>query len=94
VVSVWYTNRDKWSGAQEVDMEKLREARLRQFLSIRDLAARAGVSTRTVVQIEQGRTSPTFKTARKIAAALGVAPGEIAEFAAMAEDALEGNDAA
>ena len=75
-------------------MESLREVRLRQFLSIRELATRASVSTRTIVQIEQGRTSPTFKTARKIAAALDVAPGEIAEFAAMVDEALEGKDAA
>jgi transcriptional regulator with XRE-family HTH domain len=75
-------------------METLREARLRQFLSIRELAARAGVSTRTIVQLEQGRTTPTFKTARKVATALGIAPGEIAEFAAMADAALEGKDAA
>lgn len=75
-------------------MEMLREARLRQFLSIRELAAKAGVSTRTIVQLEAGRTTPTFKTSRKLAAALGVQPAEIIEFAAMATEALEGKDAA
>lgn len=64
---------------------QLREARLKKFLSIRELATAAAVSTRTVVQIEQGRTAPTFKTARKIAAALGMEPVEIDEFAALLE---------
>ena len=69
---------------------KLREARLRNFLSIRELASRAGVATRTIVQIEQGRQEPTYKTARKVAEALGMPPAEIDEFALM----IEGKDAA
>ena len=73
---------------------ELREARMRQFLSIRELAAKASVATATIVAIEQGRQTPTFKTARKIAAALDVEPTEIDEFAAMLGEALEGKDAA
>ena len=72
----------------------LREARLRQALSIRELAQRAGVSPRTIVQTEQGRQTPTLKTARKISTALGMKPEEIQEFAEMIGEALEGKVAA
>mgnify|MGYP002780273667 CR=1 FL=1 len=65
---------------------RLREARHQKFLSIRELADRAEVSTRTVVGIEQGRQVPTFKTARKIAGALEMEPAEIEEFARLMED--------
>jgi DNA-binding XRE family transcriptional regulator len=73
---------------------KLREARLQRFLSIRALAESAGVSTRTIVQAEAGRRVPYFATARKIAAALGVEPGDIDEFAVRADEGFEEKDAA
>lgn len=63
-------------------MATLREARASKLLSIRDLAARAGVSPRTVVQIEAGRLTPRFVTMRKLAAALEIKPAAIDEFAA------------
>ncbi len=73
----------------------LREARHRRLLSIRELAARAGVATATIVSIEQGRQTPTFKTARKITAALEMEPGEIDEFARLMDaESWEGKDAA
>ena len=75
-------------------MVKLREARLEKFLSIRDLATRAGVSPRTIVEAEAGRRVPYFVTARKIAEALGVEPGEIDEFAVRADEGFEGKGAA
>ena len=75
-------------------MVKLQEARRRRFLSIRDLAKRAGVSPRTIVEAEAGRRVPYFVTARKIAEALGVEPGEIDEFAARAEGGPAGKGAA
>jgi DNA-binding XRE family transcriptional regulator len=65
-------------------MVTLREARLQRFLTVRALASQAGVSTRTIVEAEAGRRAPYFATARKIAAALGLEPGEIEEFAARA----------
>jgi transcriptional regulator with XRE-family HTH domain len=72
----------------------LHEARVRRLWSIRELATQAGVATRTIVQIEAGRIVPRYSTMRKIAAALGMEPTEIAEFAAAVEEAVEGKDAA
>jgi len=73
---------------------KLREARLARFLSIRELSKRAGVAPRTIVEAESGRRAPYFVTARKIAEALGVEPGDIEEFAIRAAEDFEGKDAA
>jgi DNA-binding XRE family transcriptional regulator len=75
-------------------MVTLREARLSRFLSIRDLAKLARVSPRTIVEAEAGRQVPYFTTARKIAEALGMQPGEIDEFAVRADEGFEGKDAA
>ncbi len=75
-------------------MKTLREARIRRLWSIRDLAERAGVATRTIVQIEAGRIVPRYATMRKLAAALEVEPAEVAEFAAAMEEGIEGKDAA
>jgi transcriptional regulator with XRE-family HTH domain len=51
--------------------------RLRAALSMNELAARAGVSPSTIMDIERG-AQPRMATMRKIAAALGVRPQEIA----------------
>ena len=75
-------------------MVKLREVRLARFLSIRELAARAGVAPRTIVEAEAGRRVPYFVTARKIAEALGVEPGAIDEFAVRTEEGFQGKGAA
>lgn len=66
-------------------MKTLREHRHAKFMSIEDLAAKAGVSTKTIVDLEHGRTQPKFRTIRKISEALGVDPMEIAEFAAVGD---------
>lgn len=63
-------------------MKQLREWRTKRLWSIRDLAAAAGVSTKTVVQLEHGRQVPTYATMRRISEALDVAPAEITEFVA------------
>ena len=76
-------------------MQSLREVRLRQFKTIRALATAADVATKTIVDIEAGRTVPRQSTMLRIAAALGVKPGEVAEFNAAVEDWIEeGKDAA
>jgi transcriptional regulator with XRE-family HTH domain len=59
----------------------LREIRLRKLLSQRDLARQSGVSETTIVKLEQGATRPHPSTLRKVAAALGIAPEEMAELA-------------
>lgn len=71
----------------------LREWRRERLLSLDDLAAAAGVSNKTVVQIEHGRQLPRFKTMRAICAALDVQPRDVTEFAA-ALDAGPGHDVA
>ena len=75
-------------------MQTLRETRAARVLTIRELAEAAGVSTRTIVQVEAGQIVPRFATLKKIAAALGVEPAEIVEFAAAIEAAARGEEAA
>ena len=66
-------------------MRTLREHRHAKFISIEDLAEKAGVSTKTIVDTELGRTQPRFRTIRKISEALGISPAEVIEFAAVIE---------
>lgn len=61
-------------------MATLRELRDGKYLSVRELAALAGVALSTLHLVETGRQRPHPRTARKIAAALGVEPGAIDEF--------------
>lgn len=51
--------------------------RLDPFVSQEDLAERAGVHRTYVGHLENGRGSPTLDTIVRIAAALGVDPGEL-----------------
>ena len=62
---------------------KLSNARRQNLLSVRRLAAAAGVAPTTVYYIEHGRTSPSFRAIRDISAALGLDPLDIDEFAAV-----------
>ena len=59
----------------------LRAWRLGKVLSIDDLARAAGVSNKTIVEIENGRVRPKLRTIRRLSGALEVAPQEVAEFA-------------
>jgi transcriptional regulator with XRE-family HTH domain len=63
-------------------MKTLREWRALRLLSTKALAARAGVSNKTIVQLENGHGVPIFRTIGRISAALDVPPGEVVEFAA------------
>lgn len=68
----------------------LRAWRAEQLLSTRRLAALSGSSNKTIVQIENGRQTPTFATIDKISRVLEVEPREVAEFAlALAERGRE-----
>ena len=58
-------------------MSKLREFRERLFLSQGELADKAGVTKATVNRLEKELHKPTYRTIRKLAAALGVEQGEI-----------------
>ena len=53
-------------------MPTVRELRLRQLWSQRELARRAGVAEGTIVNIETGQRPPRLLTMRRIAEALGV----------------------
>ena len=58
----------------------LREWRTSHLLSIRDLAKAAGVTAKTLTDIEYGRRRPSYKSMRTICSALGVSPNDIQEF--------------
>jgi transcriptional regulator with XRE-family HTH domain len=57
--------------------EHLRRFRVEHFLSQRDLARLAGLHAVTLVRLEAGATSPSSRTVRALAAALGVEPREL-----------------
>ncbi len=61
-------------------MPTVRELRLRQLWSQRELARRAGVAEGTIVNIETGQRLPRLLTMRRIAESLGVDWVEIDEF--------------
>ena len=54
--------------------DKLKAARTRRLLTQEELAAKAGVSAATVVNIERDNQEPQFRTIRKLAEALDVDP--------------------
>jgi transcriptional regulator with XRE-family HTH domain len=58
-------------------LPRLRELRLREALSQRDLAELAGVAHTTVVRLEAGDRNANPSTVRKLAAALKVKPREL-----------------
>jgi transcriptional regulator with XRE-family HTH domain len=70
-------------------MPTLREVRIRRLLSLRELAKRANVAQRTIVEAEAGRQVPHPKTMRKLAEALDLDPMEVDEFRAAIEVALK-----
>ncbi len=63
-------------------MRTLREWRRERLLSLADLADKAGITEKTVGEIERGRARPQLRTMRKITEVLGVEPKDVAEFAA------------
>ena len=71
-------------------MKTLREWRQERMMSTRDLAKTAGISDKTLIQLELGRQRPQWRTMRALCTALGVTPREVVEFAAV----LEGEEAA
>ena len=61
----------------EVNVERLRELRREQVLSLRELEEKSGVSYNTIWRIEDGRQGAHPRTIRKLADALGVRPSEL-----------------
>lgn len=67
-------------------VKTLRAWRAEQLLSTRRIATLSGTSNKTIVQIENGRQTPTFATIEKISRVLRVDPHDVTEFAlALAE---------
>jgi transcriptional regulator with XRE-family HTH domain len=58
--------------------ERLRRLRQERFLTQAELAERAGLTKLTISRLEAGRAAPHARTVRKLAAALGVEPGDLA----------------
>ena len=58
-------------------MERLKELRREQVLSLRELEERSGVSYNTIWRIEDGRQEAHPRTICKLAEALEVAPSEL-----------------
>ncbi len=70
-------------------MATLQEHRIRRLWSQRELARRANVAERTVINIETGQRAPRLLTMRRIADALGVDWKEVDEFHQAVEDLEE-----
>jgi len=70
-------------------MTAFRQLRVNRLLTIRELAQRAGVAPSTVYLIEAGRTRPSFRVIRQLAAALAVEPQAVDEFRQELEMTLE-----
>ena len=58
---------------------RLREIRESQFLTQRELSAKASIGVSTIVRVEKGQQIPTFKTIKRLAIALGVEPSELVQ---------------
>ena len=59
-----------------MQLPRLRQVRERKLMTIRELAAAAGISTNTVVRLERGLPAE-FRTVRKLAEALRVEPQDL-----------------
>ena len=60
-------------------MNVLKQHRESKFLSIRELSEKSGVSASTITELEQERTAPQPRTIRKLAEALDIEPGKLAD---------------
>lgn len=58
-------------------MNRVKELRVKNFMSQSDLAEKAGVTLSTIVSVERCKHHPNFITMRKIAKALNVEPSEL-----------------
>jgi predicted transcriptional regulator len=58
-------------------MTTLKELREQQFLSVGELASKAGISRTAIYDIEAGLHKPIRRTIRALAKALGVNPQDI-----------------
>jgi transcriptional regulator with XRE-family HTH domain len=69
----------------------LEQHRTRAYLTIQELASKAGVSAKTVQRIQKGNR-PKLATIRKIASVLNVHPDDVVEFSILNGDDRTGQD--
>ncbi len=55
----------------------LKELRESRFLTQRELAEKSGVGVATIARIEKGKHRPTFRTIKRLAAALEIEPSKL-----------------
>lgn len=72
--------------------ERLRLARFRQNMTLKDVATRSGMSATHISEIERGRTSPTIGALQRIAQALGERTAHFVEERAMRPASLVRRD--
>ena len=60
-------------------LDRLRRVRESQFMTQQDLAEKASLTVSTISRLESGKEEARFSTTKKLAAALGVEPGELVE---------------
>lgn len=75
-------------------MKTLREWRQERLMSTRDLAKAAGISDKTLIQLEHGRQRPQWRTIRALCTALGITARDVSEFAAVLDEPGEEEAAA
>lgn len=63
---------------QKISGERVRAARVRAKLSLRELASRSGLGKSTLARIEDG-SAPRWDTVQRLAAALDVEPEHLCE---------------
>ncbi len=74
-----------------IELKSLRRVRMARFMSQAELSQKSGVTESAISRLEKGKERARFVTARKLAEALGVEPGELTR---SDEDADEGKEAA
>lgn len=67
------------SALVSVVAENIRRLRVRQSISLSELAARAGLGKSTLSPLESGKGNPSIETLWTVAAALGVPVGQLIE---------------
>ena len=72
--------------------ERLRLARFRHNMTLKDVAARSGMSATHISEIERGKTSPTIGALQRIAQALGERTAHFVEERAMRPASLVRRD--
>lgn len=59
--------------------ERIKRIRTNSHLSVRELAAKVGVTASFIYQLEKGESTPSFSTLKKIAAGLGTSVGVLTD---------------